>query len=140
MTKQELLKRVEKYVEKNSCDLPHWASTIGVRYDNRVVSVGDELPNSRSNVDRDDTRDFPTYGTPEYDDSEELDGTSVYLAAHHYDDLDDIQNYGLETILCGSDESVWDHAVIVIGMETDSFCEDDGEVVLAYCTVVEILW
>lgn len=51
---------------------------IGFRFDNRDMQVGECFGNSKHNPDRADERDFPEYGTEEYENMIELDGTSCY--------------------------------------------------------------
>ena len=53
---------------------------FGLRFDGRALNVGDVLDNSKDNPDREDERDFPEYGTDEYDNLPELDGTSAWNA------------------------------------------------------------
>lgn len=140
MTKQELIEMVKSYVLQNSGCLPHWANVIGVRYDNQLVSVDQELEHSKDNTDRDDSRDFPQYGSNEYNSLPCVDGTSAYLVADAWDDEDDFEGRGLDEILNGKEESAWDHASIVIGRKSDWCCEDQGEVAIHDCTVVKVLW
>lgn len=51
---------------------------LGFRFDERKLKNGAVLSNSKHNPDRVDERDFPEYGTSEYDELDELDGTSCY--------------------------------------------------------------
>jgi hypothetical protein len=51
---------------------------IGLRFENKDREIGEVCENSRHNADREDERDFPAYGTPEYEEMEILDGTSAW--------------------------------------------------------------
>jgi len=51
---------------------------IGLRFENKNREIGEECEWSKSNVDREDERDFPEYGTPEYDEMESMGGTSAW--------------------------------------------------------------
>ncbi|MCG7407671.1 hypothetical protein MH117_09570 [Paenibacillus sp. ACRRX] len=51
---------------------------IGLRFENKEREIGEVCENSRHNGDREDERDFPTYGTEEYEDMDLLDGTSAW--------------------------------------------------------------
>ena len=53
---------------------------VGFRFDERDMKVGECFGNSKHNPDREDERDFPEYGTEEYEAMPELDGTSCYDA------------------------------------------------------------
>lgn len=45
-------------------DTSRFAEFLGVRFDRRVLKVGDEVGKSKSNFGRNDVREFPEYGTP----------------------------------------------------------------------------
>ena len=51
---------------------------VGFRFDKRDMEVGEHFSNSKHNPDRADERDFPEYGTEDYENMIELDGTSCY--------------------------------------------------------------
>ncbi|PLR99600.1 hypothetical protein [Bacillus sp. T33-2] len=51
---------------------------IGLRFEDKQRSIGEICENSRNNTDREDEREFPEYGTDEYFELEELDGTSAW--------------------------------------------------------------
>jgi hypothetical protein len=51
---------------------------IGIRFEDKDREIGEICECSRHNVDREDEREFPEYGTPEYDEMLELDGTSAW--------------------------------------------------------------
>jgi len=52
---------------------------VGIRFENDERTVGDIITeSSRSNPDRDDERDFPAYGSAEYECLEELNGISAW--------------------------------------------------------------
>ena len=53
---------------------------IGFRFDEREMFVGNYFKNSKHNPNREDERDFPEFGTKEYNDLVFLDGTSCYDA------------------------------------------------------------
>ena len=55
---------------------------ICFRFDTREMKVGECFGNSKHNPDREDERDFPEYGTEEYEAMPELDGTSCYGAEY----------------------------------------------------------
>jgi hypothetical protein len=51
---------------------------IGLRFENKERQIGEICEYSRNNTDREDEREFPEYGTDEYFEMEELDGTSAW--------------------------------------------------------------
>ena len=141
MTKEELIKVAIAYAVEHVDDMPQWADSMGIRYDNKIVQVGEELNDSKTNYGRDDARDFPQFGDDDYDDLESLGGVSCYHLADRYDDIDDIKNqHFFEECLSGSKEAQWDHCSIIIGQKTDNYCEDSGEAILGRAEVVKILW
>mgnify|MGYP001461346458 CR=1 FL=1 len=51
---------------------------LGIRFEDKDREIGEICECSRHNIDREDEREFPEYGTPEYDEMFELDGTSAW--------------------------------------------------------------
>lgn len=89
-----------------------WARAYGLRADNAIYSVGDELPCSRVWVDG-----IPT--------EETLNGTSA-ISIFQKNKRELIKNYGLKYI----------YLVAGVGSE---YGEDEGEEVITRCTVIAIL-
>lgn len=54
----------------------------GLRFEDKERQVGDLCENSRNNIDREDERDFPEFGTEEYEEMEEMDGASAWHPNH----------------------------------------------------------
>lgn len=78
METYKIIKEIEKLEKLTLTDyLPY--SVYGVRFDSRTLEIGQIIGNSKSNYDRYDSRDFPEYGTEEYDSMPELDGTCAYF-------------------------------------------------------------
>lgn len=72
----------EKALEKFQFDYPY----IGIRFEDKEREIGDICECSRHNIDREDEREFPEYGTLEYEEMMELDGTSAWNL-ETYDDF-----------------------------------------------------
>lgn len=72
----------------------------GVRFEIKSRGIGDVCDNSKHNPDRCDERDFPAYGSADYNSLDELDGTSAWTIGRHLvgDYFDDMHCY-----LIGSD-------------------------------------
>lgn len=51
---------------------------IGLRFEDKERKIGEICENSKHNSDREDEREFPQFGTEEYEDMEELEGTSSW--------------------------------------------------------------
>lgn len=101
-----------------------WAY-VGIRFENANRSIGDPIGNSRHNPDRLDGRDFPEYGTTEYDDLPELDGTSVWLPEAI--DLDDL----------ATGYRAFPHVYIVGGWSKGNHDDpDDGEILIRDAAVL----
>lgn len=74
----EMHKKVKEIYKAREYDYYH----IGIRFEDKEREIGEVCEYSRHNGDREDERDFPEYGTPEYEELETLDGTSAWdLAA-----------------------------------------------------------
>ena len=152
MTYEQMDKAVKTFMINNIDILKN--KTVAIRYDNKPVNVGETLEESKSNANRDDDRDFPEYGSKEYNDAEYLDGTCAYALNDSEDytywindeeEINDFfEEYGLngDGIVC-KNSSLFNHCSIVIG-DINNDCmilrEDSGEIILNNCEVVEILW
>lgn len=105
---------------------------VGIRFDNKLYSVGDELPNTKDDPEREDERDFPEFGSDEYNDLPELDGTSAWETnAWWLKDKDFSSADGFET----------DHAEIIYGaISDDDYSPDQGEILISDAKVAKILF
>jgi len=65
---------IKKIYEENQDEYEY----IGLRFEDKDREIGDICENSKHNPDRDDERDFPVYGSEEYEDLPELNGTSAW--------------------------------------------------------------
>lgn len=113
----------EKALEKYSDD--YWC--LGIRFEDKDREVGETCECSRHNVDREDEREFPEYGTPEYDNMFEFDGTSAW----HLESFDDFKGPFYS-----------DHCYI-IGGQRDANKDDGldvGEIVIENAVVLEKLF
>ena len=73
MNKKELINKILKETQKEEY------SYYGIRFENLERSIGDiATEKTRHNSDRESERDFPEYGTEEYEEMEEFDGLSAW--------------------------------------------------------------
>lgn len=111
---------------------------VGLRYERKERQIGEVCEYSRNNIDREDERDFPEYGTAEYDESEEMDGTSAWCKDAAIKDLESYpQDWDISQIL---DDK---HAYIIVsnklGWEQTNGIIDDGELVMKDAVVYDVL-
>lgn len=108
---------------------------IGVRYEDKLRQIDDECECSKHNAG---DREFPEYGTPEYDELDELNGTSAW-SAHKY-----LSNYDLsgdQSQLVSDKFKHVAHAYIVVGQYDNTPSDaDDGEIVIEDAVVKEVLF
>lgn len=114
---------------------------LGFRFameDYVIGSVVEQV--SRSNANRQDERDFPAYGSDEYEELEELDGLCAYLLDKDEDYLDEL----IQRIMRGyRDDMIYtpNHYtphIYIMGTDeiSHSWAEDYGEVILPDPTVI----
>ena len=119
-------------------DFSNYYYYLALRYENKNRNVDDIITeNSKHNVNREDERDFPEFGTPEYEELEELDGISAWVIGH----LKNMYRYQLENDV----ESLgWEHAYIIAsddaGNASDDVILDDGEILLKNAFVLAKLF
>lgn len=131
MTYKEMLSVISEIMDNSEFQI------FGVRFEEKDREVGEVIADkSRSNCDREDERDFPEYGTPEYRDMEELSGVSAWYADPYtgkvcmgqYAD-DDRVDLGCLT----------EHCYFLGAMSGDSG-EDDGEIVMEEAHVLAVIF
>lgn len=130
--KEKVKQAVEMYDELNGNGNYYY---VGVRYEDKFRQVGDECECSKHNAG---DREFPEYGTPEYDALDELGGTSAWSANKY------LSNYDLlgdcERLVSDKFKHVA-HAYIVVGQYANTPSDaDDGEIVIEDATVAEVLF
>jgi len=74
MNLNEMYAKVKEIYEANENEYYY----IGLRFEDKDREVGEECEWSKHNPDREDERDFPAFGSEEYDDLPTLDGTSAW--------------------------------------------------------------
>lgn len=111
---------------------------IGIRFEDKSREIGDICECSKHNTDREDERDFPEFGTEEYDEMDELGGTSAWNLARAYTyDYPDY-NADKEVTRCFFQTHCYIIASNNITNEDDGL--DDGEIVIEDAKVVAILF
>lgn len=104
---------------------------VGIRFENKDRVVGESIDNSRDNPDRDDERDFPEYGTEEYNDLPEVDGACAYMIKG---------GRGWKTGFRGDEtaEVMFEqaHCYIIAG-DAGSYGADEGEEIIRDAIVIE---
>lgn len=109
---------------------------VGLRFEDKKREIGDVCEYSRNNTDREDERDFPEYGTEEYFEMEELDGTSAW-------DLSNNNVYKIESWRNKENDCtqhfLQNHCYVVVGNRlgrTSNTVIDDGEIVIKDAVVI----
>lgn len=97
---------------------------IGIRFEDKEREIGDICENSRHNTDREDEREFPEFGTEEYEELFELDGTSAWNLETYDDFVGGFDTY---------------HCYIVAGNRITNRDDglDDNEIVIENAEVIE---
>lgn len=122
---QEMAKKTVNSIFQNGNFESNEYSYMGVRFDSREMKVGDLVGNSKDNFNRDDSRDFPEYGSPEYDDLDELNGACCY-DCEVWEEMINIEKSYIE------------HVYVIAGNETE-YGEDRGELIIPRAKVIAIL-
>ncbi|GAK02294.1 hypothetical protein JCM19037_520 [Geomicrobium sp. JCM 19037] len=127
MTKLEMYEAIEKAKE----ELEGEYNFIGIRFEDKERQVGEIIEDySRHNDEREDEREFPDYGTEEYEEMEEFDGVSAWDVvasdeqySYRKEQADEPAKRGYITNHCyliaskhvmGDPESILDHNEIVM--------------------------
>ena len=119
---------LKKMVEAALTDVTDEYYVVGLRFENMNRETGDVIEEcSKDNADRSDERDFPEYGTDEYDEMEELAGISSW-------DINFWETMNLNSWSVSTSFDC-DH-IYLIGGEKHSFGPDDHELVIEDAVVI----
>lgn len=141
MTKAEMIKMVKAIVEQFEDDgvttkrfgEETVSGNIGIRFEDKVRTVGEVIEDrSRSNINREEERDFPEYGTKEYFEMDELNGVCAYNAYgtewHPYHE-NNVENASI--IGC--------HCYVIWAYNVENG-EDDGEIIMEDAEVLAVIY
>jgi hypothetical protein len=109
---------------------------IGLRFEDKERQIGETCEYSRNNIDREDERDFPEYGTDEYFEMELLDGTSAWDMGN--DNTYKIHSWDDKTIDC-TRHFLQNYCYVIAGNNlgrTSHTVIDDGEIVIKDAIVI----
>lgn len=146
MTNAEFVKKVNEMIEKYNISpsseyYPDY-EFFGIRFENKAREVGDYCECSKHNPDREDDRDFPVYGTEEYEEMPELDGTSAWRVERENGEW----IYSFTNKRAGWEEKelkLFDaaHCYLIAGNQAKNHDDcDPNEVVIVDAEVLEILF
>ena len=137
MTNKEMKEKIEnaynKYKEKYQY--------VGLRFENKKREIGEICENSKHNPDRVDPRDYPEYGTEEYENLPEFNGTSAWDLS-----INDMHRTWFDSnYMTDEEESYYpdeyNHAYIIVGNKVDNDIDRDlDEVIITNAKVVEIIF
>lgn len=107
MTKEQLNQLLADIKTKYAEELDEfWYA--GIRFEEKEREVGEEITDcSKHNVDREDEREFPEFGTDEYEEMEDLEGVSAWnLSEFAFENGQD--SYATHCYLIASDDVIVD--------------------------------
>ena len=114
---------IKRFIANHADDYP----VINVRYENHDFAVGDILNPSKAIFD---SREFPDYDSDEYNELEELDGTSTYQL---WDGDREVYMADIEKVI--TENTLFEYCNLVTGNPIGMGL-DDGEQILEDCEVI----
>ena len=99
---------------------------VGFRFESKIRNKGDVIEDVSKRLL--DTRDFPEFGSEEYDELDDLNGASAW-------DCD----FAIENINFDDAEIMFEKGYL-IGSDDREFGEDEGELVMIDPVVIEVLF
>lgn len=142
MTYRELREAIVKAAEAHDGAY----GQIGFRFDAREYQVGEILDFvSKANLDRDDERDFPEYGTNEYNEMDDLDGVSAYdldMSSRWAEDIEEQVNeiFGIGDYI-HEDKKYSEEHIYILGtnQHSNDYAEDEYEIIMPEPTVLAVI-
>ena len=116
---------------------------LAIRFENKKRRVGEILSPSKSNIDREDLREFPDFDSPEYKKLSSLSGTSAWLVSVNGRIEKKFINSYRNSISKDEDKLIiFDDHCYFLGAEKDysEEAEDPNEVVLEDPEILYILY
>ena len=127
-TANEIKNLLQVALEKYEDDYTY----VGIRFEDKERTIGEIIEDeSGDNRDREDEREFPEYGTEEYDEMETMGGISAWDLASFDDYADQNLYVATHAYIIVSDSHAW--------MDSDMLL-DEGEIVLVDAQVTEIIF
>ena len=133
MTYRKMKEKVEKIYNEAKEEFEF----VGLRLENKERKAGEICENSKHNPDRDDDRDFPEYGSAEYEKLPEFDGTSSWDCRKVVNNFDEMMK---GQFIDWEDELLFEqnHAYIIAGNELDNNPDRDfDEIIIKNAQVIE---
>ena len=127
MTEQQLNQLLNELKERFEDELYDYEA-VGIRFEDKAREVGDVITeSSKHNIDREDEREFPEYGTAEYDEMEDLDGVSAWKIDEFEFDGSQREYLADHCYLIASNDCTFDDGFLML---------DEGEVVMDKAVVL----
>lgn len=134
----DFIERLKKILEmEESGELDYYY--VGVRFEDKQREIGEELPPSKYNDDREDERDFPDFNDEGYEDLPDAGGASAWGVEHA---LEEALSIYTEGSLVSSNYGA-KHCYIIVGDYEGHNLDhvlDHGEVVIKDAKVFEQLF
>ena len=135
MKNSDLIKKIEAEIKNFSEDF----QIFGLRFEDKSRVVGEICEASKHNPDRDDSRDFPSYSSEEYEYLPELGGTSAWRISTDNDQWKSsfCSSWNLDSEVAIEDN----HCYIVAGdYEWNHDDKDYNEVVIEEAVVYAVVY
>jgi len=135
MNLTEMMNQIKAIREANEDNY----SFIGMRFENKERELNEICECSKNNTERADEREFPEYGTDEYNENPSFDGTSAW----NLNDYEEAFRYNIKNPNSDMMKSYeQDHCYIIAGNYSCNGDDglDDNEVVIEDAKVIAIIF
>ena len=115
---------------------------LGIRFEDKQRNINESITDySKSNCDREDVRDFPKFGTTEYNEMEDLDGVCAYNLYDKYRTgwTPVTSYYKEEDITDVTKRYLADHCYI-LGSNNIDYGEDENEIIMINSKVLDSIF
>ena len=136
MTNKEIKERIEEAYDKHKDKYQY----LGLRFEEKDREIGEICEKSKHNPERDDDREYPEYGTDEYEELPEFEGTSAWDL-----DISDMHRTWFGEYMEDDEDSCYpeeyNHAYIIAGNEVDNHIDRDyDEIIIKKAEVIAIIF
>jgi len=137
MTNKEIKELIENAYE----ELKDNHRYVGLRFEDKEREIGEICENSKHNPDREDPRDYPEYGTEEYENLPEFNGTSAWDL-----DISDMHRTWFDSNYMDDNEKSYypdeyEHCYIIVGNAVNNHHDRDyDEIIIKNAEVKKIIW
>jgi len=113
---------------------------LGIRFEDKQRNINESITDySKSNCNREDARDFPEFGSEEYNNIEDLDGVCAY-GLDYRTGWTPLTSYSKEEDITDVTKRYLSKHCYILGSNNIDYGEDENEIIMINSKVLDIIF